>query len=200
MTESKRESSALTRKVSDADREQAVASLSAAFAEDAINVDEFERRVAAVYEATNAKTLEVLTRDLPAPVAGAAMVPASTGQSRAVSRRPRQRFNSVLSAVERTIDGTMPERLYVQSFMGALDLDLRRADFPPGVTEIHLQAIMGQIEIELPEHVRLENDGHAFMGAFSVRGRSREPTGDNVPVVRITGRAIMGSIEVERDD
>lgn len=200
MSEPKPESSALTRKISDIDREQAVSALSAAFAEDAINVDEFERRVAAVYEAKNAKTLEVLTRDLPGPSPGTAVAPASTGQSRSVARRAAQRFNSVLSSVERTIDGPVPERLHVHSFMGSLELDLRRADFPPGVTEIHLQAIMGSIEVELPEHVQLENDGHAFMGAFSVRGRSRQPTGNDTPIVRITGRAIMGSIEVERDD
>lgn len=200
MSESKPESHAMTRLVSADEREEAVKLLTAAFADDAIPMAEFERRVAEVYGADTAKALQAITRDLPAAGPEQAAVPAPVDQPTAVTRRPTQRFASVLSSMERRIQGPMPERLVVRSVLGSLELDLRSAEFPPGVTEIRVRAILGNIEIELPGHVRVEDEGHAFLGAFSVRGRSRSREGDTAPVVRITGRSLLANVEVELDD
>lgn len=201
MSESKPEARAMTRPPSAEERDTTVKLLTAAFTDDAIAVDEFERRVAAVYQAESTKALEEITRDLPAAAPGAVNVPTVIDQSMSVAhRRPLQRVRSVLSAVERSVSGPVPERLEVKSVAASVELDLRRADFPPGVTEIHLKAIAGNIEIELPEHVHVEDEGHAFLGVFAVRGRSRPRDGEPTPVVRITGRSIMSNIEVELDD
>jgi len=200
MSESKPESRAMTRLVTADEREQAVKLLTAAFAEDAIPVGEFERRVAEVYKADNPKALEAITRDLPAAASEGAAVPAPIDRPTALTRRPNQQFASVLSSIERKIQGPMPERLDLRSVMGSLELDLRRAEFPPGVTEIRVRAIMGNIELELPENVWLEHEGHAFLGTFSVKGRSRARRGDAAPVVRITGSSILANVEVELDD
>ena len=128
MNESNSESHAMTRLVTTEEREQAVKLLTTAFAEDAIPVAEFERRV------------------------------------------------------------------------GSMELDLRRAEFPRGVTEIRVKAVLGNIEIELPDHVRVEHEGHALLAVFSVRGRSPRRESDDTPVVRITGRSILANVEVELDD
>lgn len=200
MSESKPESRAVTRLVTADERDDAVKQLTAAFTDDAIAVAEFERRVAAVYRAVSPQALKEITRDLPEAAQKGASVPAPVDQPTAVTRRPTQQLQSVLSAVERSVQGPMPERLDLRSVMGSLELDLRRADFPPGVTEIRVRAFMGSIEVELPKNVRVEDDGHAFLGAFSVRGRSRPRGGEAAPVVRITGQAILGSVEVEIDD
>ncbi|NNF12025.1 MAG: hypothetical protein HKN72_02300 [Gemmatimonadetes bacterium] len=172
--------------------------LTSAFADDAIPVDEFERRVAEVYRAENPVVLKAITEDLPRTAAGSAVRPFDPPGS--IARRPVQRVQSVLSSVERRVPGPMPERLDVRAVMGSLEVDLRRAEFPPGVTEIAIDAILGSIEIDLPEHVQVEDDGHAFLGTFSVRGRSRPRGGDAAPVVRITGRSILASVEIELDD
>ena len=65
---------------------------------------------------------------------------------------------------------------------------------------------MSSVEIDLPDYVRIENDGKAFMGSFAVmdhrrrRGEPRRRDFDaDAPVVRITGRAVMASVEVEAD-
>jgi len=200
MTEPKPDSRAVTRLVTAAEREEAVRLLTAAFADDAIPVAEFERRVAEVYRADSPRALQEITRDLPDPVAQDAPLPARVDPSTAATRRPVQRVASVLSSVERRLQGPMPERLDVRSVMGSVELDLRRAEFPPGVTEIRVRAIMGNIELELPENVRVEEEGHALLGTFSVRGRSRVRQGDAAPVVRITGRSILANVEVELDD
>jgi hypothetical protein len=205
MSDSKPESQAVTRLISTEQREAAVSLLTTAFTNDAIPVDECERRVSEVYRAENAKALQAITRDLPsgtdqAAGTGQASVPARVDQSTAIAHRPSQRIASVLSSVERRLEGPMPQRLDVRSVMSSIELDLRKADFPPGVTEIHIRAILGNIEIELPDHVRVEDEGHAFLGGFSVRGRTRRRDDDAAPVVRITGRAVFGNVEVELDD
>lgn len=202
MSKSNSRSRAVARLVTAEEREAAVGLLSAAFANDAIAVDEFEKRVTRVYEAEDSTALQAITRDLPTAAAatGNASVPAVVNSSTAVTRAPAETFKCVLSSTERRIQGPMPERIDVKSVMSSLELDLRRADFPPGVTEIHVDAIMASVEIELPEHVQVEDAGHALLGSFSVRGRSRRRRGDDTPVVRVVGRSIFGSVEVEVDD
>lgn len=199
MSESSPESHAVTRLVSSEARDEAIRLLTAAFADDSISVAEFELRVAAVYKADSPSALAETTRDLPAPPADPAKLPARVEETTAVTRRGQQQLSSFLSAVERDLNGPVPERLDVRSVMGSLELDLRRAEFPPGVTEIRVDAIMGNIEVELPKYVRVENEGHAFLGSFSVKGRSRRGREDDAPVVRITGRSIMSNVEVDVD-
>lgn len=199
MSESTPESRSVTRIVSPEEREEAVRKLTVAFADDAISVTEFESRVAAVYEAESSTALVEITRDLPAASTTETNVPAPIERPTAVTRRAEQRLSSFLSAVERDLDGPVPERLDVRSVMGSLELDLRRAEFPPGVTEIRVDAIMGNIEVELPKYVRVENEGHAFLGSFSVKGRSKRDRDGDAPVVRITGRSVMSNVEVDVD-
>lgn len=208
MTDPNQQSRAVTRPPSPEEQETAVKLLTAAFADDAIPVDEFERRVAEVYRAETGSALEAITRDLPRaaaegtvePAAAKAAVPATLEHEGHLARRPRQKVQSVLSSVERRVPGPMPERLDVRAVMGSLEVDLRRAEFPPGVTEIAVDAILGSIEIELPEHVQVEDDGHAFLGCFSVRGRARALSTEAAPIVRITGRSILANVEIELDD
>lgn len=198
------DSTDLTRLATAEERDAAVKRLTTAFAEDAIAVDEFERRVAEVWRATTSHALVELTRDLPAPASGDSRpaVPARRGPPRAldVPRERSRQIASVMSSIERRVNGTLPERLLVRSVMASVELDLRDADFPPGVTEIRVRAIMGSIEIELPSHVEVEDHGRSFMGSFVVRGpRRRGPRSPDAPLVRITGRSIASSVEVESD-
>ncbi|MBT8402265.1 MAG: cell wall-active antibiotics response protein, partial [Gemmatimonadetes bacterium] len=113
-----------------------------------------------------------------------------------------RRIASVFSAIERDVAGPMPEILHVRAVMGSVELDLRDAEFPPGLTEIRVRSVMASVEIDLPDTVRIENDGKAFMGSWVVssrRRRGRERPADG-PLVRITGRSIMASVEVGVDD
>ena len=200
MSDSKPEPASITRLVSAEEREAAVSRLTAAFAQDAIAVDEFERRVAEVYEAKTAKALAKVTHDLPDSGSGTSSVPAPAERPTALTRPPAQEVSSILSSIERKVHGPVPEQLDIRAVAGSAEVDLRRAEFPPGVTEIRVDAILGNIELELPDYVHVEHEGRAFLANFSVKGRTR-PRGDGaVPVVRITGRSIFANVEVELDD
>lgn len=204
MTDSDSGSTDLTRLATSEQRDAAVKRLTTAFAEDAIAVDEFERRVAEVWRVTTSRELVGLTRDLPEAPTGSdgASVPARrSAKGVDVPRQRSRRIDSVMSSIERRVDGTLPERLNIRAVMASIELDLRDADFPPGVTEIRVRAIMASVEIDLPPHVEVEDYGRSFMGSFVVRTPRRSgPRDPDAPVVRITGRSIVSSIEIEGDD
>ena len=189
------------------EREVVVSRLSAAFADDVLEIDEFERRLTKVYEATTSQALVALTRDLPQPVddaaaTGSKAVAPAGSRALDVDRAPVQTIRSVLSSVERDIGGVMPAVLDVRSAFGSVELDLRDAVFPPGVTEIQVRAVFGNVEIDLPENVDIENDGRAVVGSFAVRRRRRTRSTDEspAPIVRITGRALCSNVEIEVGD
>src|SRR5919112_1730544 len=83
---------------------------------------------------------------------------------------------------------------------GDVELDLRHASFAAGVTEISLHAFMGNIEIQLPPHVGVEDHVSAVLGSFEYRRHPRASSwaeSSNLgSVVRFTGRVTMSSAEV----
>jgi hypothetical protein len=79
--------------------------------------------------------------------------------------------------------------------MGGVELDLRHARFAADETTITAVAIMGGIDIVVPEHLDVEVDGVGLMGGFGGRRIGARSGG---PRVRITGFALWGGVEVKR--
>ena len=94
----------------------------------------------------------------------------------------------------------VPRHLDVRTVLGNVELNLTRASFAPGVTEIALHAFMGNIEIQLPAHVGVEDHVSAVLGSFEYRRHPRATswieTSNVASVVRFTGRVTMSSAEV----
>ena len=165
--------------------DRVVALLTQHFADDRISSDELEDRLERAYHAVTPAQLDAVVADLPANVAPAP-VPSAVAQ----------RVVALLSAQEQRVTGVVPRQLELRARMGYVEMDLSRATFEPGVTEIDVRALMGYVQIRLPAGVRVECLGRAFMGYFSVKG-AREPAGADAPrVVRVTGRAMMGFAEI----
>ncbi len=87
----------------------------------------------------------------------------------------------------------VPRRLRVRARVGYVELDLTRAEFAPGVTEINVRAFLGYVEIRLPAGVRVESTGHGVLGYFAVHGAGSGGAGS--PIVRIRGKAVLGYAE-----
>lgn len=173
------------------DREAVIQRLSAAFASDHLSLEELERRLDAVYQATTRAELERLTADLPA--AAAAPVPVGPPL-------PAQVF-AIFSSNEQGGPLDVPTRLEVRSIFGNVELDLRFANFQPGVTEIEVTAVFGNVEIGLPFDVAVENLGMGVLGNFQCkRARSADPGVTPRCIVRLTGRAVFANVEIEIDD
>ena len=174
--------------VSPAARERVIALLTERYAQDHLSLDEFERRAAAAYAARTPADLSALTADL-----GDAPVPASRASL------PSMNVGVVLGNIVRGMHA-VPRRLDIRTVLGNVELDLTHASFAPGVTEISLHAFMGNIEIQLPPHVGVEDHVSAVLGSFEYRRHPRASSwieGSRVAsVVRFTGRVTMSSAEV----
>jgi predicted membrane protein len=87
--------------------------------------------------------------------------------------------------------------------MGGVLVDLRDAVFEAPETVITVTAVMGGVQVLVPEDVRVVEHGLGLMGGFtsacakSVTQGSRDLPAD-APVVRVRGVAVMGGVEVRR--
>lgn len=165
--------------------ERVVDALTRHYADDRITAEELEARLERAYRATTDAQLEALVADLPASVA---VVPAAGASPR--------RVTALLSAQEQRVTGVVPRQLELRARMGYVEMDLTRATFEPGVTEIDVRAVMGYVQIRLPAGVHVECLGRAVMGFFALKGGAEAGGADAPAVVRITGRAMMGFAEV----
>jgi hypothetical protein len=181
--------------VSDVHRERVVDVLSVAFANDRLTVEQLEQRLAAVYAAQSLAELEMLLADPAEPQRSLAAAPTLTANAAVIPERGLAL--AIMGGFGSKGGWLVPRHLKVAGIMGGGDLDLREARFAPGVTEIEVYAIMGGVEILVPEGVRIELNGVGFMGAFEQSGGTvvDDP---QAPVLRITGAAVMGGVEVKR--
>src|SRR5215208_6243303 len=174
--------------ISPAAREQVIALLTERYAQDHLTIDEFERRAAAAYAATTHAALMALTADL-----GGGEVPATR------SSLPSMNVGVVLGSIVRDMHA-VPRQLDIRTVLGNVELDLTHASFAPGVTEISLHAFMGNIEIQLPAHVGVEDHVSALLASFEYRRHPRAASwaesSSVACVVRFTGRVTMSSAEV----
>ena len=174
--------------VSPAARERVIALLTERYSQDHLTLDEFERRAAAAYAARSPDELAELTADLPGGEVPATRASLPTGT-----------VGVVLGSIVRDMHA-VPRALDVRTVLGNVELDLTRASFAPGVTEISLHAFMGNIEIQLPPHVGVEDHVSAVLGSFEYRRHPRASSwvesSKITSVVRFTGRVTMSSAEV----
>jgi len=181
----------------DLEREQAVQTLSAHFAQDHLTTQELELRFELVYRATTLEELRALTAGLPALAASNAPAPmyAVAGSTPTVPRE--KRFLALMSEVRRQGIWEVPSRVKAKAFMGAVRLDLREGVLPPAGVDIKVTAFMGEVRVILPPGVRADVDGMAIMGEFTDRSVSTGSAADGSPVVRVSGEAFMGAVRVE---
>ena len=175
---------ALQPQLSPAARDAAIERLTAAFAHDLLTLDDFEHRAAAAYAATSPGALEQLTQDLPGNVVIARGGPNTL-----------TRVASLFSNIERGGILDIPARLEVRAMFGNIELDLRAARFAPGVTEISVRSLFGNVEILLPPDIVAQSDGEAVLANFTCRPSSEFAS--RTTFVRVTGRAILSSVEVK---
>jgi hypothetical protein len=190
-----------------------------AFARDQLEVHELERRLEAANRArTDAELrgllegLDLATQDpkamtpSSAAAAGAggmgSRLPAVTTQSRIArvdsSQVPEREFSLAFWS-GRSRKGTWipAKRISAIAIQGGIELDLRDARFGPGVTHIHAVAVMGAVEITVPPELHVETSGFAVMGAFEDDAEASGVTPGEGPVLRVTGFACMGAVEVK---
>jgi hypothetical protein len=188
-------------RASDQDRERAAEILRDAAGEGRLGLDELDERLTAVYAAKTYAELEPVLEDLPhAGTTPAAPVPAAAPAGQAVQRIGGEPTSSAAIAVmggfSRKGAWVVPAQFTAVAVMGGGDIDLREARFSERVVTIHAYAIMGGIEITVPDDVEVQVTGIGLMGAFE-----HGPTGPGKPggpKVIVNGLAFWGAVDVRR--
>ena len=107
-----------------------------------------------------------------------------------------KRVLTICSGTQRQGTWRVPKKLRVITVMGGTDLDFREAEFGPGVTEVKVTIVMGGIAIIVPPHLQVECDGGGILGLFEGMQRSAGKRDPRAPLLRITGVAVMGALEI----
>ncbi|MFP4377546.1 MAG: DUF1707 domain-containing protein [Spirochaetales bacterium] len=188
-------------------REQVIEQLSAGYSRDFLSQSEFEERIETATDARTHADLRRLIVDL--PTVGSPNAPATTGSGELYS--PESEFGyvvnrgevpesssmiAVFSASERKGMWIPPRHLHAVAVFGACEIDLRDAQIPPGGLTINAFAMMGAVEVLVPDGVRIETHGGGIFGAFE--GNDQSGTFDSrAPVVRVEGAAFFGAVEAK---
>jgi Domain of unknown function (DUF1707)/Cell wall-active antibiotics response 4TMS YvqF len=177
-------------------RERVIAALQEHFAHDALDVDEFERRVTLAHTASTTDELEGLLGDLPALAAALALVP-KAALVPASEVRPVQTVFALMSSTERRGPWVVPRKMRVRATMSSTVLDFRDARLPAGPVDIEIRAIMSSTEIIVPPGLAVDTDGVAIMGSFEHVDRAPADPDPEAPLLRIHGLALMSSVEIK---
>lgn len=194
-------------RASDEDRHKVADLLRDAAGEGRLSLEELDERLDGVYKAKTYAELEPYVRDLPVATAGTpnptAMPMRAPHAGQSVNRIGGNPTTSVsiaiMSGAVRKGPWVVPPAYTAIAFWGGVELDLREARFAEREVTIRAFAVMGGIEITVPDDVIVDVTGVGIMGGFD---HSISGTADNAPpgapVVRVTGFAFWGGVEVKR--
>jgi len=189
-------------------KNSAIDTLTDRFARNDIPMDEYERLVADVNRAQDFRELAVI-EDIVSGAAGPA--PQSAPYRAAASPAGRvdpdspfigeenvQSSYAVLSERRLTGEWLRKPNAAVLSFLGSHVVDMRGMELPPGPTTLEAFALLGSVEIVVPQELAVRMEAVPVAGEVRIGKavETRERAGE--PVLVITGNAILGSIEVKR--
>jgi hypothetical protein len=182
-------------------RAEVIEQLKLNFAHNNIGVDEFERRLT---QATGAESKDILF----ASVQGLPVIdedvraaepeeapPAGVRINRGAVRDSAF-YVGIMSETSRKNRWAPARSIKTLSVMGSVVLDLTDAEFPKEGVTISGMALMGSLEVYVPEGVRVNIAGIPLMGSVEDKS-SGGVSHPGAPEVRIRGLALMGSIEVK---
>jgi class 3 adenylate cyclase len=175
-------------RVADAERQAMVARLQRACGEGRLTLDEFSERVGMALEARTTADLEQLTVDLPALEAPPTPVPGPP-------RRTTSWAIGILSGSDHRGRWHPAPLTNALAFMGGVTLDLRQAEIEGSELIINAVAVMGGIEVIVPEGIHVEMTGLALLGGKDCRVTDAPPVPGS-PVVRVRVFALMGGVTV----
>jgi hypothetical protein len=182
---------ALATRPTTAVRDGAIERLSAAFAEGALDTDEFERRVTVVQRSGSLQEIEGLLADLPLTA-----IPQQTALVPAAQAPAGARTLAVFGSTTRGGAWAVPRQLAVRAVFGNVELDFRNAVLPAGPIDLEVNAVFGNIEITVPPHLAVASDGAAILGSFDHVDRAAHDLPPDAPVLRIRGKSVFGNVEI----
>jgi class 3 adenylate cyclase len=174
-------------RAADADRDQTVTLLREHVVVGRLTLDEFSERVGGALAARTRGELDALVADLPAR---------PQPEPEATRRQVRRWIVAVMSGATAKGRWRVGDHTTAIAVMGGCVLDLRQAQISGSEVVINAFAIMGGIDIIVPEGIDVELAGFAMMGGRHMRIRD-VPIIPGSPRIIIRAFPIMGGVEVK---
>jgi hypothetical protein len=191
-------------RASDADRERVAQVLHGALAEGRITMGELEERLTTVYAAKTLGDLVPVTADIPMSSTPTSLEPATTRAlgfpDTRIGGHPGSALSvGVMSGAIRKGSWVVPPQHTSFAFWGGAEIDLRNARFAEKHTTITAVAIMGGIQITVPDDINVDVTGIGFMGGFVLDDKAGTPPAPaTAPTVKVNGLAFWGGVLVIR--
>ena len=186
-------------RASDADREHVAEALREAAAVGRIDLEELDQRLDQVFSAKTYAELAPITADIPSPGTTRGPVATSRAESFGIKGHGDAAWNlavGIMGAFVRKGEWDVPPEMTAVAIMGGGEIDLREARFTQDGVTIHAVAIMGGIQITVPEDADVHVSGIGIMGGFDASPAGRGSPGG--PRIVINGFAFWGGVGVVR--
>jgi len=175
-------------------RERVINALCAHFAEDRLDIAEFESRLDRAHRATALAELDELLADLPSLTAQ--QPPATRAPVRDAERRKREFLLAILGGSTRRGVWIPAQRNLAVAVMGGIELDFREAALLPGPTDLEIFCLMGGVKLIVPPDLALAISGIPIMGGIDAPAQAPPPADPQAPFLRVDAVVIMGGVEV----
>ncbi|GAA0946272.1 DUF1707 SHOCT-like domain-containing protein [Nonomuraea longicatena] len=172
-------------RASDADRDRTAAVLAEALATGRLTSVEHADRLEAAYTAKTVGELVPLTHDLP-----------DTDITNLPNPVETQRVTAPFSKVIKRGRWIASRHTTLSAMCGALIIDLSQAVLPGREITLDVTAHFSKLLIRVPDNARVIDEVGAMFAKRQVSGGS----GDDGPVIRVTGRVAFGKVIVARGD
>ena len=174
-------------RAADTDRERVLELLKERVADGSLTLDEFAARVDTTLVARTQRDLDVIVADLRAPA------------TTSTARRPkklRRWVVSIMAGAQTKGRWRCGSQVNALAIMGGCQIDLRGAEILADEVHITAVAIMGGIEITVPEGIGVTMDGLPIMGGRGMRVKDVPPLPGS-PHIYVHAFPIMGGVQVK---
>ena len=149
-----------------------------------LTLDEFSDLAGRVYAARTRRDLDELLSDLPSEPEAVRNVAPPAAPERVDQRvGSRRRFVAVMCGTRARGRWRAPRRVTGFAFWGHAKVDLREAVIEEPVVDVTAWAIMGGVEVVVPDGIRVELDGLVVMGGSHNRVKSSTEPAASAPLI-----------------
>ncbi|WP_213610412.1 LiaF domain-containing protein [Pseudoalteromonas sp.] len=181
-------------------REQVIDQLIYNYSHGVISVEAFERRLDDAMATNDNKALMALVEDLTLDTDQQYKAQKHSqftphyGAQHGGDAEPLK-LRSILGSSERSGQWVVPQNIYIENYMGSINLDFTDAIFTHQHVTIYVNCYFGSEEIYVPEHVNVVSKMFCILGSFENKTVSLNKR--QGPTIHIEGKTVLGSVEVK---
>jgi hypothetical protein len=172
-------------RASDADRDRVITVLTAAASDGRLTQEEFSERLSSACSARTLGELAGLTADL--------------AEGPLVHLDASRTITGVFGPARREGRWVVPDSLVVTAVRGTVTVDFREALLRSTRVKVYVHAVAGHVHMYVPDGIRVEVTGRAFLGSRSVgrnRGAAALQAGPDAPVISVQALVLGGKLVI----